>query len=78
MTTLTEALKVAPPTHPCPTGKWLNSLSEDDRKAVVTAVRNPEWSTSQLWSTLREYGLPCSRETLGTHRKGLCRHCGTI
>ena len=38
--------------------RWIEELPDDDREAVITAVRNPEWKHVDLLAALVEEGAP--------------------
>jgi hypothetical protein len=75
---LSERLQSAPKQSPrqiCKFGKWLDSLTDDDRKAVENALSDKSWSIDALTKVLIESGMPVGRNSVNHHRNRLCRAC---
>jgi hypothetical protein len=75
---LSERLQSAPKQSPrqiCRFGKWVNSLSDDDQKAVQNALSDKSWSIDALAKVLIESGMPVGRNSVNHHRNRLCRSC---
>lgn len=48
------------------------TLDEADGKIFISAVNDAKWPVAQLALALRERGITLTRETIRTHRNGLC------
>jgi hypothetical protein len=60
----------APKTPQTVMDRWLDSLNETDREAVLAAVVNPEWRHVDLLATLIDEGAPAVADTtFGTWRR---------
>lgn len=42
---------------------WVDSLDDEDRAAVETALRDPSWRHSDLMKVLKEEGAPVPADT---------------
>lgn len=80
MTKLTDILANPPQSRysKCSLSRWVESLPEEDKKSVIAALHNPEWSSSQLTRSLREFGMPANRNSINEHRNGQCTRCELI
>lgn len=56
----------------CSVGLLLFELTEDDRKALQSALTSPA-STRSIYDALRTEGFRIDRQSLTLHRKGFCR-----
>lgn len=75
---LSERLKNAPKTNNlqlCKFGPWLNSLPDDDKTAVESALKDQSWSVAALSAVLIESGCPVGRNSINNHRHGRCGSC---
>lgn len=57
--------------------RWLESLDNAERDAVMKAIRNPEWRHVDLQAVLVDEGAPkVADTTFGDWRRKMARHAG--
>lgn len=56
----------------CSVGQLIDSLSEDDASALISALNSPA-STRSIYAALRAESYKVDRALLSLHRKGFCR-----
>lgn len=58
----------APPRKAATFAAWLIGQTPENRKALESAARNPDWSNYALTNLLRRHGAPCSKESVAEWR----------
>jgi len=56
----------------CIVGQWASSLSEEDQKALDSAIEDDELSTKDLFMLLRRAGGTFGKTAVRDHRRGDC------
>lgn len=56
----------------CTVGQLIDSLPEEDARALVSALNSPA-STRSIYLALKTEGLIVDRSNLSSHRQGFCR-----
>lgn len=56
----------------CIVGQWANTLSEQDKAALDTALEDDELSTKDLFLLLRRAGGTFGKTAVRDHRRGDC------
>jgi hypothetical protein len=56
----------------CPLGTLIDSLPEEDRQALVSAIESKA-STRGIHDALKSENFKIDRQTITLHRKGYCR-----
>jgi hypothetical protein len=59
----------------CRFAPWLESLSEDDRNAILRAFDERTTTISHIVRVLQGYGCPSSATSIRTHAKNECVAC---
>jgi len=57
---------------PCKVRSLFDGLDADDKKILVAALNNPEWTAFGLSKALQERGLEISDRRITHHRQGKC------
>lgn len=56
----------------CIVGQWAATLSEEDKKALDTAIEDDDLSTKDLFMLLRRAGGTFGKTAVRDHRQGDC------
>ena len=67
MSLLNRLAQLPEKTTKCVVCLWLGTISDEERNAVVTAIKDPNWTASALWRVLSEEGLPCGDSAFRKH-----------
>jgi hypothetical protein len=62
-------------TKPCNLGRALESMSAEERTAVIAAVNDLRYSNGAISTVLRKNGIEVGESTVRNHRKGNCQWC---
>lgn len=70
-----DVLKTPPIKYTCKYKTWIESLSDEDREAVESAVKDKRWSIENLVTTLNSEGAHVYKDLIRKHRLDICRVC---
>lgn len=77
---LAEAVKRGPQVKkgpPCTVSVWLNTLDPETRAEAQQILDDESWAHTAISKTFKPLGLDVNPQTIGRHRRGECKFCGT-
>jgi len=67
-----EGLEPTSRKYSCKTNTIIQSLNEADKKILLNALDNPEWTNTALTVALNNRGIKISRYSIDSHRNKVC------
>lgn len=67
MSLLNKLAQLPEKTTRCMVCAWLETISQEERDAINTAIKDPNWTASALWRVLSGEGLTCGDSAFRKH-----------